>query len=66
MSRLPRLHPAAQRELDEAAPVGLGAVRVRVLVTFPCSLHYALPEDAVLAVSLAHHSRRPFYWRDRQ
>jgi plasmid stabilization system protein ParE len=98
MSRLLRLHPAAQRELDEAAayydaespglgsaflrefghalqqicafpepaPVGLGSVRVRVLVTFPYSLHYALLGEDVLVLSLAHHGRRPFYWRDRQ
>jgi plasmid stabilization system protein ParE len=94
MSRSLRLHPAAQRELDEAAayydaespglgnafltefdhalqqirafpeaaPAGLGSVRVRVLVTFP----YSLLGDAVLVLSIAHHSRRPFYWRDRQ
>jgi len=93
MSRALRLHPAAQRELDEAAayydaespglgsaflselehalqqvrafpeaaPVGLGSVRVRV----PYSLHYALLGDDVLVLALAHHSRRPFYWRER-
>lgn len=98
MSRALRLHPAAQRELDEAAayydaespglgsaflsefehalqqiralpeaaPVGLGSVRVRVLVAFPYSLHYALLGDAVLVLALAHHSRRPFYWRERR
>jgi len=98
MSRSLRLHPAAQRELDEAtayydaespglggafldefdhalqqirsfpeaAPVGLGSVRVRVLVAFPYSLHYALLGDAILVLALAHHSRRPFYWRERQ
>jgi plasmid stabilization system protein ParE len=98
MSRSLRLHPAAQRELDEAAAyydaespglgsvflnefehalqqirafpeaalVGLGSVRVRVLVAFPYSLHYTLLGDAVLVLSLAHHSRRPFYWRERQ
>ncbi len=98
MSRSLRLHPAAQRELDEAAafydaespglgsaflgefehalqqirtfpeaaPVGLGSVRVRVLVAFPYSLHYAPLGDAVLVLALAHHSRRPFYWRERQ
>jgi hypothetical protein len=95
MSRRLRLHPAAQRELDEtaacydaespglgallgeiehalqqirafpeAAPVGLGSVRVRVLVAFPFSLHYALLGDAV-TLAVAHHSRRPFYWRAR-
>ena len=54
------------RAFPEAAPVGLGSVHVRVLVAFPYSLHYALLGDAVILVlSLAHHSRRPFYWRDR-
>lgn len=98
MSRPLRLHPAAQRELveaaayydaespglgsafvsesehalqqirvyPEAAPVGFGSVRVRDLVAFPYSLHHALLGDAVLVLSVAHHSRRPFYWRDRQ
>jgi toxin ParE1/3/4 len=98
MSRPLRLHPAAQRELDEAAayydaespglgsvflsefehalqqirsfseaaPVGLGSVRARVLVAFPYSLHYALLGDDILVLALAHHSRRPFYWRERQ
>ena len=98
MSRPLRLHPAAQRELDEAAayydaespglgsaflgeferalqqirafpeaaPVGHGSVRVRVLVAFPFSLHYVLLGDAILVLALAHHSRRPFYWRERQ
>ena len=98
MSRRLRLHPAAQRELDEAAayydaespglgsaflgeiqhalqqirafpeaaPAGLGSVRVRVLVAFPYSLHDALLGDAVYILAVAHHSRRPFYWRERQ
>jgi len=98
MSRSLRLHPAAQRELDEAAAYydaespGLGAafldeaehafrqilafpeaaslasapVRVKVLVAFPYSVHYSVIGDVVLVLGLAHHSRRPFYWRGRQ
>ena len=34
------------RAFPEAASVGLGSVRVRVLVAFPFSLHYALLGDA--------------------
>jgi toxin ParE1/3/4 len=99
MSRSLRLHPAAQRELVEAAayydaespglgdaflaqvehalrqivafpessPLSRGPVRVRVLPAFPYSVHYSLlGDDAVLVLALAHHSRRPFYWRRRQ
>ena len=98
MSRSLRFHPAAQRELDEAAayyeaesaglggafldelehalrqilafpeaaPFGREPVRVRVLVAFPYSVHYSVTGDVVLVLSLAHHSRRPFYWQGRQ
>lgn len=54
------------RTFPEAAPVGFGSVRARVLVAFPYSLHYAVLDDMVFVLSLAHHSRRPFYWRERQ
>jgi toxin ParE1/3/4 len=99
MTRILRLHPAAQRELAEAAayyeaesaglgdaflaaiehafsqvaafpeafPLGRGPVRVMVLAAFPYSVHYSqLGADDVLVLALAHHSRRPFYWHERQ
>jgi plasmid stabilization system protein ParE len=98
MSRSLRLHPAAQRELDEAAAYydaespGLGGafldevehavrqvlafpeasalahapVQVKVLIAFPYSVHFSVIGDVVLVLALAHHSRRPFYWRGRQ
>ena len=98
MRRSLRLHPAAQRELDEAtayydaespglgaafldevehafaqivafpeaSPFGRAPVRVKILVAFPYSVHYAVEGDVVLALALAHHSRRPFYWRGRR
>jgi toxin ParE1/3/4 len=50
----------------EAAPFAREPVRVRVLIAFPYSLHYSVIGEVVLVLSLAHHSRRPFYWRERQ
>jgi plasmid stabilization system protein ParE len=98
MSHSLRLHPAAQRELDEAAAYydaegpGLGAafidevehalrqirtfpeaalpargpVRRKVLSAFPYSVAHSVIDGVVIVLALAHHRRRPFYWRDRQ
>jgi plasmid stabilization system protein ParE len=98
MSRSLRLHPAAQRELDEAtayydaeseglgdafldevehafgqilafpeaSPIGQPPVRVKILLAFPYSVHYAVEGDALHVLALAHQSRRPFYWRGRE
>jgi plasmid stabilization system protein ParE len=98
MSDSLRLHPAAQRELDEAtayydaksvglgaafinevehalrqirafpeaAPVASGPVRTTVVPAFPYSVHYSVIDGVVTVLALAHHRRRPFYWRGRQ
>jgi len=50
----------------EAFPTSRSPVRVRVLAAFPYSVHYSLLGNDVLVLALAHHSRRPFYWRERQ
>jgi plasmid stabilization system protein ParE len=51
----------------EAFPAIRGPVRVRVLAAFPYSVHYSrLDSDTVLVLALAHQSRRPFYWHERQ
>jgi plasmid stabilization system protein ParE len=50
----------------EAFPIRYGHVRVRVLAAFPYSVHYSLLGEDVLILALAHHSRRPFYWRESQ
>lgn len=50
----------------KAFPVSYGHVRVKVLAAFPYSMHYSLLGDAVLVLALAYHSRRPFYWSERQ
>jgi len=36
-----------------------------VLQRFPFNIVYLVESETVLVVALAHHSRRPGYWRDR-
>jgi len=92
-----RFHPAAQRELDEAAdfydlestglgsefiddveravvqvrdhpaaaPIALEPVRKQVVAKFPYSVVYSVIDDTVVVLAVAHHRRRPFYWRHR-
>ena len=42
-----------------------GDLRRVLLHRFPFSLIYAVESDAVLIVSVAHHRKRPGYWRAR-
>ena len=37
----------------------------RVLRRFPYTIHYELAESVVNVLAVAHHSRRPGFWRDR-
>ena len=46
------------------SPHLMGTRRV-VLRRFPFSVVYLPEPEAVLVVAVAHHSRRPGYWRDR-
>jgi len=45
-------------------PLGDGVRRYR-LRRFPYGLIYVIEADEILVLALAHHSRRPGYWRDR-
>lgn len=45
-------------------PLGEGIRRYR-LNRFPYGLIYSVEADEVLVIAVAHHSRRPGYWRDR-
>jgi toxin ParE1/3/4 len=47
-----------------AGAVGSG-IRRKVLNHFPYSLFYAVESDLVVIVAVAHHKRRPSYWRGR-
>jgi plasmid stabilization system protein ParE len=53
-------------ELPEAAPAIRGRVRKRLLLKFPYSLLYSVHDDLIRLLAVAHHKRRPFYWRSRR
>jgi toxin ParE1/3/4 len=37
-----------------------------LLVNFPFDLVYSLSDDRILVLALAHHRRRPGYWKERR
>jgi toxin ParE1/3/4 len=53
-------------EFPAAAPLVRGRVRKRIVTKFPYALVYAAREDEVRILAVAHHKRRPFYWRGRR
>jgi len=50
----------------EGAQEILGGVRRRVMRRFPYSIVYSIRNDRIRILALAHDSRKPFYWADRQ
>jgi toxin ParE1/3/4 len=40
-------------------------VRRKILRRFPYSIFYLVEHDAVVIVAIAHHKRRPGYWKPR-
>lgn len=53
------------REHPEAAPAIFKAVRRKLLRRFPFSIMYSVTDTTVSILAVAHHKRRPFYWRNR-
>ena len=49
----------------EAGTPLAGELRKRIVAGFPYSIIYRVWEDYIYLVALAHHSRRPGYWRER-
>jgi len=49
---------------EVGAPVA-GEFRKRIVPGFPYNIIYRVWEDYVYLVAVAHHHRRPGYWRDR-
>ena len=49
----------------EAGSPLAGGFRKRIISGFPYSIIYRVWEDYIYFVAVAHHSRRPDYWRDR-
>ncbi len=62
------IHRTLQSIVDfpGAAPLIRGRVRKRIMSKFPYSLVYSTREDGVRILAVAHHKRRPFYWRGRR
>ncbi|HSW01886.1 MAG TPA: type II toxin-antitoxin system RelE/ParE family toxin [Sedimentisphaerales bacterium] len=52
-------------EFPEAAPLIRNRVRKRHIARFPYSLIYSVRQDEIRILAVAHHRRRPFYWRGR-
>ena len=49
---------------DASAPLA-GEFRKRIVPGFPYNIIYRVWQDYVHLVAVAHHSRRPGYWRER-
>jgi plasmid stabilization system protein ParE len=50
----------------EAAAIARDRARCKVLLGYPYSLMYSVTESAIRVLAVAHHRRRPFYWRGRE
>jgi toxin ParE1/3/4 len=53
------------REFPEASAVALAPVRKKLVSGFPYAALYSIVDDTIVVLAIAHHRRRPFYWRDR-
>ena len=51
---------------DAGSPRGTSVVRRLVVIGFPYDLVYWQRGETVEIIALAHHRRRPNYWRDRR
>ena len=54
------------REYPDAAPQVVKRVRRLVLPKFPYSLMYENRDDCLVVLAVAHHRKRPHYWRGRR
>ncbi len=52
-------------EFPESAPLVRGLVRKKPIAKFPYSLIYSVRPTVIRVLAVAHHKRRPFYWRSR-
>ena len=51
--------------LAEDSPIEVECRNVLQLGRFPYRIVYAIVDDAIFVVAVAHHSRRPRYWHER-
>jgi len=50
----------------KSSPISLAPLRTKVLSAFPFSVIYWVTDDAIIVLAVAHHRRRPGYWRGRE
>jgi toxin ParE1/3/4 len=50
----------------ESSPISLASVRTTVRSAFPFSVIYWVTDEVIIALAVAHHRRRPEYWRGRE
>ena len=60
---LPKTYSGAR--LQKSAPEVRGDIRKKVISNFPYSILYAIENDLIVIVAVAHHKRRPIYWHRR-
>ena len=50
----------------ESPPISPVPVRIKVLSAFPFSVIYWVTDEVIIVLAVAHHRRRPEYWRGRE
>ena len=53
------------REFPQAGEAITSGLRQSLLHRFPFSLIYAIEENVIVIIAVAHHGRRPGYWLSR-
>ena len=53
------------RELPRSCPLVRRTVRKKLLRRFPYAVLYSVQSQEIRILAIAHHKRRPFYWRGR-
>jgi toxin ParE1/3/4 len=53
------------REFPQAGEAIISGLRQSLLHRFPFSLIYAIEENVIVVIAVAHHRRRPGYWQSR-
>ena len=53
------------RNYPQTGEVIASGLRRTLLHRFPFNLIYAIEEDVIVVVAVAHHGRRPAYWQSR-
>jgi plasmid stabilization system protein ParE len=51
--------------LPQSGPAISSSIRRRIVHRFPYGVLYAIHEDKILIVAVAHLKRRPGYWKER-